>query len=663
MIQLNWKTKLYLFAALIAILPGAFSSFNMINITKDELKSSRNTELNSITDNLANQINELYTNNWLAPLFYAKDGLKNPSLDASGKTSYLNAVIENSEDIISLSLLFEEAENKFSRAVNFNKDNFLESLAEEDFQELTSFSEESLIQLKLKDNFIGEPIYLPTSDLWVLDMMIPVEVPNAPPGFLAAKINLNNLRTTIDDHPFNQRGELFIVDKNKNLIFGKTESSLKENPVVGEAANILNTPNRVNYNSSFETNDGETVLAYCAFPLNIKWVIIAQMGEKTAYAAVSEMQLELIYWVIFGLGIAIITGLVFSRQLSKPITVLSEKAEIISGGNFDVTNDYKAKDEIGFLGNTLVSMAQSLKANFAKIEQQNKELEDYSHNLEDMVDERTKQLKDAQEKLIVQEKLASLGSLTAGIAHEIQNPLNFINNFGKLSVNLAAELKEEVERSKDKMDAEDYEVLDEIIEDLRTNTSKISEHGKRAERIVTGMLEHSRGDQGEFQDSDINSMLAESFNLAYHGTKSKKEDFEAKYVENFDKTLKKVYVNPQTLNRVFLNVINNGIYATIEKSKLNLPDYMPEIAISTKKTKEEVEITIRDNGTGMPESVKKKIFEPFFTTKPTGEGTGLGLSLSHDIIAQMHNGEFVVNSKEGEFTEFVIKLPLANKKK
>ncbi len=268
-----------------------------------------------------------------------------------------------------------------------------------------------------------------------------------------------------------------------------------------------------------------------------------------------------------------------------------------------------------------------------------------------------KELKEAQSQLVQAEKMASLGQLTAGIAHEIKNPLNFINNFSELSIDLSKELVEELEQHKDKIDSKSLSYINEILGDLEQNVRKINEHGKRADSIVKGMLLHSRGKSGEFQKTDINNLLAEYVNLAYHGFRAQDSTFNVKIETDYDKTLEPINVVPQNLSRVFLNTINNACYSIHEKKKERKDSFEPILSVNTKNMDNKVEVRIRDNGKGIPNDVLEKIFNPFFTTKPAGKGTGLGLSLSFDIIVQEHKGEIRVESEEGEFAEFIITIP------
>ena len=275
------------------------------------------------------------------------------------------------------------------------------------------------------------------------------------------------------------------------------------------------------------------------------------------------------------------------------------------------------------------------------------------------------ELKSTQTQLIQKEKLASLGELTAGIAHEIQNPLNFVNNFSELSVELAQELKEETEKPET-----DKELIIDLATDLVQNQQKINHHGKRASSIVSGMLEHSRTSTGERVMTDINKLADEYLRLTYHGMRAKNNSFNADYELIADENLPLLNVVPQDIGRVLLNLINNAFWAVVERGRStevsaslsHRSDYSPKVIVRTKYTLSAGEgwgeVMVSDNGIGMSNEVKAKIFQPFFTTKPTGEGTGLGLSLSYDIITKGHGGTIEVESKEGEGTTFVVKLPV-----
>jgi signal transduction histidine kinase len=266
-------------------------------------------------------------------------------------------------------------------------------------------------------------------------------------------------------------------------------------------------------------------------------------------------------------------------------------------------------------------------------------------------------LKATQQQLITQEKLASLGALTAGIAHEIKNPLNFVNNFADLSVELVEELREDLGKQKEKLGASDFEELEEILSSLEQNAKKINEHGKRADSIVHSMLQHSRGKTGERQETDINAMLEEDLNLAYHGMRARDSSFNVTMETDFDANVGKLSIIPQDVSRVFLNILTNSFYEVHRKRRETGEKFSPQVSVCSKKKTNLIEVRIRDNGDGIPESIRDKLFNPFFTTKPSGQGTGLGLSLSYDIIAKEHHGDITFESKDGEYTEFIITLP------
>jgi signal transduction histidine kinase len=258
--------------------------------------------------------------------------------------------------------------------------------------------------------------------------------------------------------------------------------------------------------------------------------------------------------------------------------------------------------------------------------------------------------------LVQTQKLASLGQLTAGIAHEIKNPLNFVNNFSGVSAELIDELHDAL--GKVTADANTLAEISELTNTLRDNLDKIVQHGKRADAIVKNMLLHSREGSGEHRLVDANSLVEEGLNLAYHGARAEKQGFKINIERSFDPATGQVDVYPQEITRALLNLISNGFYAaTKRKAQSGSDTYEPALTATTKNLGDKVEISIRDNGTGIPPEVKEKMFNPFFTTKPAGEGTGLGLSITHDIIVKQHSGSIEIDTQPGEFTEIKVILP------
>jgi two-component system NtrC family sensor kinase len=299
---------------------------------------------------------------------------------------------------------------------------------------------------------------------------------------------------------------------------------------------------------------------------------------------------------------------------------------------FSLKNIRKKRTELGLLNSQLNHKSVSL-------EETNDTLTNTITNL-----------KDTQTQLIHAEKMASLGELTAGIAHEIQNPLNFVNNFSELSNELIDEMNEEIEKG-------DFEEAKFIAKDIKENLLKINHHGKRADAIVKGMLQHSRNNSAEKEPTDINKLADEYFRLAYHGLRAKDKSFNATLETDYDDSMGMIPVIPQDIGRVILNLITNAFYVVDEKKKSTINNYDPLVSVSTKKKKNRIIISVKDNGNGIPKHILDKIFQPFFTTKPTGQGTGLGLSMSYDIITKGHGGELKAETKEGEGTSFTIILP------
>jgi len=317
---------------------------------------------------------------------------------------------------------------------------------------------------------------------------------------------------------------------------------------------------------------------------------------------------------------------------------------------------------------TMAYVTQTFKENLIFLKNRNKEILNLSREKQQLLSTQNEQLelkvkvrtnelqsslnnlKSTQTQLIQSEKMASLGELTAGIAHEIQNPLNFVNNFSELSNELIDEMKDELQKG----NQEDAFL---IADDIKQNLEKINHHGKRADAIVKGMLQHSRSSSGVKEPTDINALCDEYLRLCYHGLRAKDKSFNATMKTDFDQSIGKINIKPQDMGRVVLNLLTNAFYAVDEKKKSGLENYEPTVSISTKKVDGKVEIKVKDNGNGIPQNIVDKIFQPFFTTKPTGQGTGLGLSLSYDIVTKGHGGELKVETKEGKGSVFILNLP------
>ena len=316
-----------------------------------------------------------------------------------------------------------------------------------------------------------------------------------------------------------------------------------------------------------------------------------------------------------------------------------------------------ARREAGEFSKEIVSLIESF-ATQSALAVRNAKLFDEQRRRERELRIAHEQLKQAQASLVHAEKMASLGQLTAGIAHEIKNPLNFVNNFADLSVELLDELKETTQPAVAALADETRAEIDEIVQMLTGNLGKIAEHGRRADGIVKSMLAHSRGSSGDRQQVDINALVEEALNLAYHGARAQDQNFNITLECELDHSIAPIELVPQDVTRVFLNLFGNGFYAANERrGEEHDPQFKPKLKVATRDLGEAVEIRVRDNGIGIAPEIRDKLFQPFFTTKPTGEGTGLGLSISYDIVTQEHGGTIEVDSEVGEFTEFTIHLP------
>jgi two-component system NtrC family sensor kinase len=359
-------------------------------------------------------------------------------------------------------------------------------------------------------------------------------------------------------------------------------------------------------------------------------------------------------FTVAGIGVLLVAitlvagGLITNRML-LPIRQLRQGAVRLGAGDLTQRISVHTGDELEALANQFNDMAGKLEESYAGLEEKvAQRTQELAASLND--------LRTAQDRLIQTEKLASLGQLTAGIAHEIKNPLNFINNFSALSAELTDELNDVLKPASlsDKM----REAVDELTRLLKDNLEKVVQHGRRADSIVKNMLLHSREGAGERRPADINALLDESLNLAYHGARAEKSGFNITLQRDFDSDAGAIEMFPQEITRAFLNLISNGFYAATKREIENAgSDFEPVLRAVTKNHGDSVEIRIRDNGTGIPPDVRAKMFNPFFTTKPAGEGTGLGLSMSHDIIVKQHGGRIDVETAPGQFTEFTIVLP------
>ncbi|HEY4324416.1 MAG TPA: ATP-binding protein [Mucilaginibacter sp.] len=405
--------------------------------------------------------------------------------------------------------------------------------------------------------------------------------------------------------------------------------------------NMVSDEDRIVKRSTFSTPvmNGEIVLGFNTLEItqNKKQILITSLVVSS---------------IVFVIGI--LMGFLLAKNISGPVLRLRDAANRVSEGDLTQRVENRSSDEIGELSNAFNKMVTDLSTARHEIEQRSEELLTQQEEIitqRDKLKETVAELKNTQQQLIQTEKLASLGELTAGIAHEIQNPLNFVNNFSEVNM----ELVDEIEEILGKHNNAEISDLSKII---KQNLEKILHHGKRADAIVKNMLQHSRINSGERQETDINKLTEEFVRLSYYGMRAKDRDFNAAILTNFASNLPPITVNQQDIGRVLINVFNNAFYAVHLKQKTGGTPFQPEIRVETLLSDNFIDIKVQDNGTGIPKAIKDKILEPFFTTKPTGEGTGLGLSLSYDILVKGYGGKINIESEEGKYSEFTISIPI-----
>ena len=387
--------------------------------------------------------------------------------------------------------------------------------------------------------------------------------------------------------------------------------------------------------------------------------LVVKVDTDEAFADVNRMRILFLLLPLAVAALVIRVGWRLSKSISQPIQELTAAAQGVAAGKFSGRITSQSNQEVSRLTSSFNTMSVGLKHHIEHLDQlvevHTAELTQKNTALEEAMQE----LQKAQQTLITQEKMASLGALTAGVAHEIKNPLNFVTNFAELSVELAADLRGIVSEAPDNLGPDANQEIAELLTDIENNARKIKEHGDRANSIVDGMLLHSRGVPGERQPTDLNKLLDKYVDLVYHGMRANDTRFNVTIERNYDPGVGVVPIVAQDMSRVFLNLINNACYATHEKKQSLGEEFSPTVSVSTKNLDSAVEVRVRDNGRGIPAESLEKVFQPFFTTKPAGEGTGLGLSISYEVVVGTHQGEMRVESEEGKSAEFIITIPRA----
>ncbi len=387
---------------------------------------------------------------------------------------------------------------------------------------------------------------------------------------------------------------------------------------------------------------------------------VEQQALARRDASTRQAEFAVKFAIMAGIG-ALVLALGFTaltvRSITVPLKQLDRSIALITRGELNAAMPPSGVPEIAAMTRTLSMLRDSLTER-DRLEQERRRAELETRAARDTAEAALHDLKLAQANLIQAEKMASLGQLTAGIAHEIKNPLNFVNNFANLSVGLLDELNEAVAPAFASLDEGRRREVDEASGMLVGNLRRIVEHGKRADNIVKSMLAHSRGGGGDRQSVDLNALVDESLNLAYHGARARDQNFNVTIKRAYGEKIASITLVPQDMTRVFLNLFSNAFFATNERQRqTNNGEFRPTLTVTTRDLGNAVEVRVRDNGSGIPPRIRDKLFQPFFTTKPTGEGTGLGLSISYEIVTKQHRGTIEVLSAIDEFTEFIVRLP------
>jgi two-component system, NtrC family, sensor kinase len=491
-------------------------------------------------------------------------------------------------------------------------------------------------------------------------------------GATVAEVNLKFIWDLITAMQVGHSGYAYVVDSrgrliahpDLSLVLRETDlSHLRQ--VAGALAGLQGAP-IARIHTAIGVDGGMVLTAYAPVP-PLNWVVFVELPLREALAPVYASLYRTMALLALGLLLAAGVGTVLARRMVVPIQRLQSGAERLGSGERNQPIEIHTGDEIETLADRFNKMAEKIQESHdtleAKVEARTEALqarEQEAREARQAAEQAFAGLQKAQDRLVETQKLASLGQLTAGIAHEIKNPLNFVNNFAELSTELTDELRAALAAEDTVIPEAARSEIDDLTRILATNLGKIVEHGKRADSIVKNMLLHSRSGVGERRAANLNALVEESLNLAYHGARAESPDFNVTLRKDLDPAIREIDLYPQEITRVLLNLFGNGFYAVRERQRSGQePGFEPTLSVSTRGLTGRVEIRVRDNGTGIPDHVRAKIFDPFFTTKPAGEGTGLGLSLSFDIVVKQHGGTFELQTEPGAFTEFIVTLPRA----
>ena len=631
MLKLKWQYKLFILAALLAILPALFISTRLISITETELTSKINDELLSATDKLSDDLYSFFSENYQKQMLIKKT-VENENLGVDEKISVMIASVEEIEEFLSIALFFKNSSSSFDMALQVNTEDMDALIDQNNIDKKIIYgSIPKGYEFNSNDQFELSPIkYIKELEYWIIHYVIPVHINGAPDAYMLTTVKLNGLRQRLINDNFNQIGSLYIMDQAGRFILTKSSELPHSNFIIEDALEMLHGNSRITVVTNYEKGNNKIVASF-AYPVNLNWVIIAELAEEDAYAAVSEMNSVLLVWLIVVLALSLLAVFLFTNILKKPISKLVGLAGEISKGNFDVELDYKQKDPIGTLGNTLVGMSKSLKESFSKIEVQNKQLEEYSKSLEDKVAERTKELKETNEDLqkaylqvldLNKEKSEFLGIA----AHDLKNPLGAIRGYGDLILD---------DKKMKRKDLEKY-------------IGQIVHSSDRMFSIISSLLEVNKLEEGQVkvEISRVEMNLILKTVVANNAENAEKKNIKLILTSSE----KSVFLESDELllSQIIDNILSNAI---------KFSPHGKEVFIELKKAGGRVIIKIKDQGPGFSENDKKVMFGKFakLSARPTGGelSTGLGLSIVKKLI-EMLDGSIRVESEEGNGAEFIL---------
>ena len=640
MVQIRWHYKLVFLTIALAVLPALVIGIFSINATKDELKSSRNDELIYTADKLSEELDNVSVK--LDQNYeFIKSGLNNESLDAKGKVNFLLTGIKNIDEIISVMLVYRNSPSSFSEVLEVHKEKLDDHtpLTNEAINTLYRSFQSDIVDMLDNNIKLSEPVYYKKSNQWISNYLSRVNGNQNEGLYFFAKINLKKIRDKIVNHPFNKVGSISVISIKKGSLF-KTDSSgnVVDSSFVNEIKAMLKKTSRASGVLSYKNYKNENVVFCYSFPMHLNWAVVAEINNKKAYALVDHLFEVVGLWILAAIIIAAIGALMFSRNISKPIFSMANLAKSVSSGNFDVDKNYKVKDSIGELEDSLIHMSGSLKENFHKIEEQNKTLEDYSKNLEVKVEQRTEELKKANDELRVQyqnvwdlnnEKNEFLGIA----AHDLKNPLVSIKGFGEIILDDPALPKE---------------TLTDFVKMIVDSSHRMFD-------IIKNLLDVNAIEQGkvkiELKQVALNMLLSGLIDI--YKTAAEKKEIQL-IAEIPDKQII-VMSDKNTLIQVFDNLLSNAI--KFSPSNKN-------IFIRVTRLDDNILVGIRDEGPGFSDEDKKKVFGKFakLSARPTaGENsTGLGLSIVKKLL-EILGSKIELKSEFNKGAEFVVMFPIYTK--